>query len=68
MTLNVTPYERRGAGKVLRTVTRKLESRSKVYDRAAQIIFRARAYAEKRRDDSIGNPRYESQYTTKREI
>jgi len=28
MTLNVTRYERRGAGKVLRTVTRKLESRS----------------------------------------
>lgn len=46
-------YERRGAGKILRTVTRKLESRGN--DRAAQkIIFSARAYEEKRRDDSIG--------------
>jgi hypothetical protein len=40
-----------------------------VYDRAAQKpIFRPRTYAEERRDDSIGNPRDESQYTTKGEI
>jgi hypothetical protein len=42
---------------------------AQVYDRATlRIIFRARAYAEKRRNDSIGNPRGESKYITKEDL
>jgi len=45
----------RGSRGVLRTVTRNWNLAAQVYDRAAQkIIFSARAYEEKRRDDSIG--------------